>query len=53
VNTQVAKFHVPPQVLLPTPPTITDPYARQLLIELHTQLQLPEPMKEAIPPAVL
>ncbi len=47
VKQQLAKVHVPPVVLLPTPPTTTAPYAKHPDVELHTWLQLPAPIKPA------
>ena len=48
VNAQEANVHVPPVVLLPTPPATTAPNAKHPFVELHTLLQLPPPMNPAI-----
>jgi hypothetical protein len=53
VNMQLAKLHVPPQVLLPTPPTTTAPVAKHSLVELQAKLQLPPNTALKLPCAVL
>ena len=44
MKTQLANVHVPPVVLLPTPPATAAPKAKQPEVELQAKLQLPPPI---------
>ena len=48
MNAHEANDHVPPVVLFPTPPTTIAPNDKHPLVELHTLLQLPPPIKPSI-----